>query len=163
MEDLAENGLRVLAFAFKTTGGDHRDLTFRDVEGGATLLGLVGMIDPPREEAIAAVRRCRTAGIRVKMITGDHAATAVVIGRRIGIGEDSAALTGAELDAIDDEGLRERVQAVDIYARTSPEHKLRLDTTQQAKSNEETKTSNGVNVAPALKRADVGIAMGQNG
>src|SRR3569623_1462051 len=155
-------GLKV-GFALKTAGADHRDLTFRDVEGGATMLGLVGMIDPPREEAIAAVRRCRTAGIRVKLLTGDHAATAVVIGRRIGIGEDSAALTGAELDASDDEGLRERVQTGDIFARTSPEHKLRLVTALQANGGVVAMTGDGVNDAPALKRADVGIAMGQNG
>ncbi len=163
MQEFARDGLRLLALGFKPTDEQHRELQFSDLETGLTLLGLVGIIDPPREEAITAVRDCRSAGIRVKMITGDHAVTAMSIGEKLGIGDGKAVLTGVDLDGLDDSALRQRVAGVDIYARTSPEHKLRLVTALQSQGEVVAMTGDGVNDAPALKRADVGIAMGRNG
>jgi magnesium-transporting ATPase (P-type) len=139
-----------------------RELKFADMEGGCTLLGMVGISDPPREEAIAAVRDCKDAGIRVKMITGDHADTARAIAAQLGIGNGQA-LTGIELDAMDDEALRQAVRDVDVFARSSPEHKLRLVTAMQANGEIVAMTGDGVNDAPALKRADIGVAMGRKG
>ena len=127
------------------------------------LLGLVGIIDPPRPEAIAAIQACRQAGIRVKMITGDHAGTASAIGREMGITESGQAVTGAELEAASDAELRRIVRDHDIFARTSPEHKLRLVQALQAQDEVVAMTGDGVNDAPALKRADVGVAMGIKG
>lgn len=161
--ELGRNGLRTLALAFRPTRDDHRELSFADVDGGLTLLGLVGIIDPPRQEAIEAVARCRSAGIRVKMITGDHAVTAMAIAGQMGIGDGSAALTGAELEHLDDAALCQRVGGVDVFARTSPEHKLRLVTALQAEGQVVAMTGDGVNDAPALKRSNVGVAMGRKG
>lgn len=159
---LARRGQRLLAFAFR--GGPLPPaLSLEDVSGGLTLLGVVGMIDPPREEAVAAVGQCRAAGIRVKMITGDHAVTASEIGRQLGIGDGERVLTGRDIDALDDEALREVVNEVDVFARASPEHKLRLVTALQAQGRVVAMTGDGVNDAPALKRADIGIAMGERG
>jgi len=155
-------GQRVLALAMKTVDHGQRELSFADMEGGYTLLGMVGISDPPREEAIAAVRDCRAAGIRVKMITGDHADTARAIAAQLGIGNGQA-LTGIELDAMDDEALRQAVREVDVFARSSPEHKLRLVTAMQANGEIVAMTGDGVNDAPALKRADIGVAMGMKG
>jgi magnesium-transporting ATPase (P-type) len=126
-------------------------------------LGLAGILDPPRPEAIEAIRSCREAGIRVKMITGDHAHTASAIGRDMGIGSDARAITGAELEVASDDELRRLAAAHDIFARTSPEHKLRLVTALQANGEVVAMTGDGVNDAPALKRADVGVAMGIKG
>jgi magnesium-transporting ATPase (P-type) len=123
----------------------------------------VGIVDPPRPEAITAIAACRQAGIRVKMITGDHAGTAVAIGREMGITETDRAVTGAELEAASDEDLRTIVAEYDIFARTSPEHKLRLVQALQANGEVVSMTGDGVNDAPALKRADVGVAMGIKG
>ncbi len=162
-EQIAANGQRVLAVASKTTDSAHTVLTFDDVENGLTLLGLFGLIDPPREEAIAAVAECQAAGIRVKMITGDHAGTAVAIARQLGLENPDAVLTGQELDSLDNETLRERVQRTAVFARTSPGHKLRLVMALQERGAVVAMTGDGVNDAPALKRADVGIAMGRNG
>jgi magnesium-transporting ATPase (P-type) len=133
------------------------------LEGGLTFLGLVGLIDPPRPEAIAAVAECRAAGIRVKMITGDHAGTAAAIAAQIGLANPHRVLTGADLDKLDDAQLALEVADVDIFARTSPEHKLRLVTALQAHGLSVAMTGDGVNDAPALKRADAGIAMGLKG
>ncbi|MDO8989236.1 MAG: cation-transporting P-type ATPase [Sideroxyarcus sp.] len=155
-------GQRVLALAMKAVDNSQRELKFADMDGGFTLLGMVGISDPPREEAIAAVRDCRAAGIRVKMITGDHADTARAIAVQLGIG-DGLALTGAELDALDDEGLRRAVHDVDVFARASPENKLRLVKALQANGEIVAMTGDGVNDAPALKRADIGVAMGMKG
>jgi len=155
-------GQRVLALAMKTVDAAQRTLNFADMEGGYTLLGMVGISDPPREEAIAAVHDCRAAGIRVKMITGDHADTARAIAAQLGIG-NGLALTGAELDALDDEALRQAVREVDVFARASPEHKLRLVQALQANGEIVAMTGDGVNDAPALKRADIGVAMGMKG
>ena len=163
VEQLAARGQRVLAVAFRAAADEHRALRFEDVEGGLTLLGLFGMVDPPREEAIRAVAECHAAGIRVKMITGDHAATAVAIAARLDIGDGEHALTGIELERLGEAELRERAGDIDVYARVSPEHKLRLVRALQARGEVTAMTGDGVNDAPALKRADVGIAMGITG
>jgi len=160
---MARRGQRVLAIAFKPVGDEHRELKFADLETGLTLLGIVGMIDPPREDAIRAVHRCQSAGIQVKMITGDHAVTAVAIGAQMGIGDGEKVLTGRDMETMDEDELRVVVDEVDIFARSSPEHKLRLVKAMQANGQVVAMTGDGVNDAPALKRADVGTAMGQNG
>jgi len=160
-EALARRGLRVLALAERPETGDQIDRSA--LEGGLTFLGLVGLIDPPRPEAIVAVAECRAAGIRVKMITGDHAGTAAAIGAQIGLENARRVLTGADLDRLDDAQLTLEVADVDIFARTSPEHKLRLVTALQARGLSVAMTGDGVNDAPALKRADAGIAMGLKG
>lgn len=163
MEVMARRGQRVLAIACKKSPAEHHGLTFNYIEHGLTLLGIVGMIDPPREEAIEAVRQCQSAGIQVKMITGDHAVTAVAIGKKMAIGDGENALTGHDIQAMTDEELQQEVNDVDIFARASPEHKLRLVKALQATGHVVAMTGDGVNDAPALKRADVGTAMGQNG
>ena len=163
IEDLAAAGQRVLAVAFRYTPKTQRTLNFAEIEVGLTLLGLLGISDPPREEAIRAVRQTRQAGIRVKMITGDHGATAQAIAAQLGIGDGRTVLTGPELEALDDGALRKVVLETDVYARASPEHKLRLVAALQANHQIVAMTGDGVNDAPALKRADVGVAMGMKG
>ncbi|PZP64665.1 MAG: hypothetical protein DI596_01350, partial [Azospira oryzae] len=164
IEETATAGQRVLAAAYRAVEPGRRELLFADVEqGGFTLLALFGLIDPPREEAIQAVARCRAAGIRVKMITGDHAVTARAIGAQLGIGDGARALTGMELESMDDTVLCQAVKDTDVFARASPEHKLRLVEALQANAEAVAMTGDGVNDAPALKRADVGIAMGRKG
>ncbi len=163
VEELAKQGQRVLAVACKPVPDQQQTLTFGDVEDGLILLGLFGLIDPPRTEAIEAVAECRTAGIRVKMITGDHAGTARAIAAQLNLENSVEAITGHDLDRLDDVELGARVQDVDVYARVSPEHKLRLVTLLQAQNAIVAMTGDGVNDAPALKRADVGIAMGHKG
>jgi magnesium-transporting ATPase (P-type) len=163
VEALAAQGQRVLAVAARTDRRRGRDLRFGDVEHGLTLLGLVGLIDPPREEVIAAVRECRAAGIRVKMITGDHAVTARAIAAQIGLENTATALTGAELDCVADAELPRVALDTDVFARVAPEHKLRLVQALQAQGHVVAMTGDGVNDAPALKRADVGVAMGRKG
>jgi magnesium-transporting ATPase (P-type) len=128
-----------------------------------TLIGLVGMIDPPRAEAIEAVRECHGGGIRVTMITGDHATTAVSIAHEIGIGDGERVIMGSEIEQWDDSELAERCRDVDVFARTSPEHKLRLVRAMQASGQVVAMTGDGVNDAPALKQANVGVAMGIKG
>ncbi len=163
IEALAERGQRVLAFATKDMPPGHRELEFDDVEDGMVMLCLFGLIDPPRQEAVEAVRLSQRAGIRVVMITGDHAATARAIARHLNLANHQQALTGAEIDQLDDDTLRQRVGEVDVYARVTPEHKLRLVTLLQQRGWIVAMTGDGVNDAPALKRADVGVAMGQKG
>jgi magnesium-transporting ATPase (P-type) len=163
MEAMAARGQRLLAIAFRPATAEHRSLAFNDVEDGLTLLGVVGIIDPPREDAIRAVKDCRSAGIRVKMITGDHAITARAIGARMGIGDGATVIKGAELEAFDEAQLKHAVQHCDVFARVSPEQKLQLVTALQANGEVVAMTGDGVNDAPALKRADVGVAMGRNG
>ncbi len=158
---LAAKGLRVLAISALPDAGAQIDS--RSLEGGMNFLGLLGLIDPPRPEAITAVAECRAAGIRVKMITGDHAGTAAAIAAQIGLQNDMRVLTGTDLDALDDAQLAVEVVGVDVFARTSPEHKLRLVTALQANGLSVAMTGDGVNDAPALKRADAGIAMGLKG
>src|SRR3546814_430192 len=163
VEKLASEGQRVLALATKPMAAGTRELSFSDVEDGLVLLGLVGLIDPPREEAIVAVRECRSAGIRVKMITGDHAATARAIARQLGLENPEMAVTGRSLDALDATALRSVARETDVFARTTPEHKLRLVQALQAEGAVVAMTGDGVNDAPALKQADVGVAMGRKG
>ncbi len=163
IEKMAEQGLRVLAIASKEVKKEKRELSFSDVRSDFILLGMFGFIDPPREEAIAAVKACDGAAIRVKMITGDHGSTARTIGHQLRLINVTEVLTGQELDAMSDNELRRRVVDVDIYARVSPEHKLRLVQLLQEHKLVVAMTGDGVNDAPALKRADVGIAMGQSG
>ncbi|WP_019626380.1 cation-transporting P-type ATPase [Thioalkalivibrio sp. ALJT] len=164
MEAVAARGQRLLAVAVRDTESDHCELRFDDVEaGGFTLLALLGIIDPPRDEAIRAVTRCRAAGIEVKMITGDHLATARAIGEQLGLGRDAEARTGHELDALDAGSLARVTEQTDVFARTSPEHKLRLVQALQQGGRIVAMTGDGVNDAPALKRADVGVAMGGKG
>lgn len=160
---MASQGQRVLAVAAKAVDNDHRELGFGDVQDGMVLLGLFGLIDPPRQEAVAAVAECRSAGIQVKMITGDHGETARAIGGQLGLANHHDVLTGADLDSLDDIALKRRAAEVDIFARTSPAHKLRLVQALQAGGQVVAMTGDGVNDAPALKRADVGVAMGGNG
>ncbi|WP_116475802.1 cation-transporting P-type ATPase [Zobellella maritima] len=162
-ERMAEQGQRVLALATRPVPPGHTVLEQSDVGGSLILLGIVGLMDPPRPEAIAAVAHCHEAGIRVKMITGDHAITAAAIGRQVGLQNPQRVLTGAELHRLDDAALGAAVLDTDIFARTSPEHKLRLVKALQAHGLTVAMTGDGVNDAPALKRADAGIAMGQKG
>ncbi len=161
--DAAAQGLRVLALAFRQAAPSGARLEFSDVERGFTLLALVGMIDPPRTEAIAAVAECHRAGIRVKMITGDHAETAKAIGAKLDIGVGKPAVTGAELALMGEAELRRVALEIDVFARASPEHKLRLVQALQDDGQVVAMTGDGVNDAPALKRADVGVAMGFKG
>ena len=169
---LASQGQRVLAAAWQkrpdlaadTPEGNQRcSLSPEDVSRDMIFAGLVGMVDPPRPEAVEAIGICRRAGIGVKMITGDHAATAEAIGREMGIGRGSPAVTGSELEAADDTRIMRLAAECDIFARTSPEHKLRLVQALQANRQVVAMTGDGVNDAPALKRADVGVAMGIKG
>lgn len=162
-DEFAARGQRVLAIATRTTETKRSALDFGDVKDSLTLLGLVGLIDPPRPEAIDAVVECHDAGIRVKMITGDHAGTAAAIGKQIGLKRSDKVLTGADLDRMDDAELAFVVMETDIFARTSPEHKLRLVMALQSHGLAVAMTGDGVNDAPALKRADAGIAMGKKG
>ena len=159
---IARQGQRTLALAYKAVG-DRREMHFEDVKSGLTLLGLLGLIDPPREEAITALASCRTAGIKVKMITGDHGLTATAIGEQIGMQTGEGAVTGRMLDITGEDELKLLVQKTDIFARVSPEHKLRLVKALQANDQVVAMTGDGINDAPALKRADMGVAMGLKG
>jgi len=163
LHSMGSRGQRLLAIATKPAIAEQRSLNFNDVNDQLTLLGMVGIIDPPREEAIQAVHTCQAAGIRVKMITGDHAITARAIGAQMGIGDGITVVTGTDLDAYNESQLQEAVQRADIFARVSPEQKLQLVTALQAAGDVVSMTGDGVNDAPALKRADVGVAMGLNG
>ncbi|WP_257995892.1 HAD-IC family P-type ATPase [Corynebacterium xerosis] len=172
IDRLSDQGLRVLAGACRRAGTSESDgdLDENDVTlGEFTFVGLYGIIDPPRPEPIEAVARCRAAEIRVKMITGDHAGTAAAIAREMGIGDPDpatgaiAAITGAELERMDGAALARAAADHDVFARTSPEHKLRLVGGLQARGDVVSMTGDGVNDAPALKRADVGVAMGLKG
>ncbi|TVS01693.1 MAG: cation-transporting P-type ATPase [Rhodobacteraceae bacterium] len=156
---MAAEGTRVLALAEMEAD----TLDEKALDGGLTFLGLVGLIDPPRPEAIEAVAECRAAGIGVKMITGDHAGTARAIAAQVGLEHTDKVLTGADLEEMDDARLAQVVEEVDVFARTTPEHKLRLVKALQSHGLTVAMTGDGVNDAPALKRADVGIAMGQKG
>lgn len=158
----SEEGLRVLAFAYKVVS-DEMELTLQD-EDHLIFLGLVAMMDPPREESAAAVAECKRAGIRPIMITGDHKVTAAAIAKRIGIlKEESEACEGSQIDRMSDEELKDFVEGISVYARVSPEHKIRIVRAWQEKGNIVSMTGDGVNDAPALKQADVGVAMGITG
>ncbi len=162
-EQVAAQGQRVLALAVRAVAPSHTVLEHADLDGTLTLLGMVGLEDPPRTEAVAAVAACQAAGIEVKMITGDHAKTAAAIAAQIGLRHGHRVLTGVEIDAMDEAALASAVRTCDVFARTSPEHKLRLVMALQSHGLTVAMTGDGVNDAPALKRADVGIAMGLNG
>ncbi|MBS7534382.1 HAD-IC family P-type ATPase [Ancylobacter sonchi] len=163
VEAAAGHGERVLGFAAKRVAQLPERLSFDDVQEGFDFLGLVGFIDPPRPEAVAAIEECRTAGIGVKMITGDHAATAATIARQLGIAENPLTVTGAEVDAADDEELVDIARRTSVFARTSPENKLRIVRALQSTGAVVAMTGDGVNDAPSLRQADVGIAMGRKG
>ncbi len=163
MEEAASEGLRLLGAAFNITDKGRKEIDKEDIEKQNTFLGIVGIIDPPREEVIEAIKECKNAGVDVKMITGDHAATAAAIGRQIGIGNGEKYLTGTQLEQMSDEEMRGAVSEYDIYARTSPEHKLRLVSALQDTGHLCAMTGDGVNDAPALKKANIGIAMGIKG
>ncbi|HKJ72860.1 MAG TPA: cation-transporting P-type ATPase [Alphaproteobacteria bacterium] len=162
-ETVAARGERVLAFAAKPVSSEQTVLKFSDAEHGLILIGLVGLIDPPRPEAINAITECHEAGIRVKMITGDHKGTAAAIAKSIGLQNPGRVLTGPDLDGMDDSRMAHVVLDTDVFARTSPEHKLRLVEALQSHGLSVAMTGDGINDTPALKRADVGIAMGRNG
>lgn len=160
--DLSDQGLRVLAFARKILPAE-KTLTFDD-ENDLEYLGLIAEMDPPREESARAVADCRSAGIKAVMITGDHKITASAIARRIGImEEDDLAVTGTELDAMDDAELAEKLPHISVYARVSPDNKIRIIDAWQERGSIVAMTGDGVNDAPALKQADVGVAMGITG
>jgi cation-transporting P-type ATPase F len=163
MAGMAARGLRVLACARRDVEADHAKLEHGHVAAGLTFLGLIGMMDPPRPEAVAAVQRCQKAGIGVKMITGDHLITARVVAKQIGLDDHDAALTGRELERISDEELPDIAEHTAVFARVAPEQKLRLVCALQAKGNIVAMTGDGVNDAPALKQANIGIAMGVAG
>lgn len=159
-EIFSQNGLRVLAFAYKESD----EVLSPDTEYGFIFLGMVSMVDPPRPESMEAVASAKRAGIRPVMITGDHKITAVAIARQIGIYEEGDfALTGAELDALTDKELDDKVSRISVYARVSPENKIRIVEAWQRKGNIVSMTGDGVNDAPALKKADIGVAMGITG
>ena len=163
-EHMANEALRVLAFAYKEIDHVPSKYEMENLESGLTFIGMVGMIDPPREEAKKAVEKCKHAGIKTVMITGDHKATAVAIAKKIGILEnDSEALTGLELDKISDEQLAKDVRKYSVYARVSPEHKVRIVKAWQKNGEIVAMTGDGVNDSPALKTADIGCAMGKVG
>ena len=162
-EEMASDAQRVLAIARRPASPDHRDLRFEDAESGLTLLGLFGLIDLPRTDAVQAVALCRQAGIRVKMITGDHAATATAIAAKFGLSGDRATMTGKDLDRLSEDELIAVAHEANIFARATPEHKLRLVQALQADGEIVAMTGDGVNDSPALKRADIGVAMGCKG
>jgi len=162
VDKMAQDALRVLGLAYKRVPMDKTYLTSEDL-GGLVFLGLQGMIDPPREEAIDAIAKCKRAGIRVVMITGDHARTAQAIARQVGIGNGGEVLTGEDLSTMSDEELYEVVDKVSVYARVAPVHKFRVARELQRRGHIVAMTGDGVNDAPALKVADLGIAMGVKG
>ncbi|BDA13467.1 carbonate dehydratase [Aeromonas caviae] len=163
MARYAREGLRMVAAAYKPVTGEMSRFGHDDLQEGLIFLGIAGMMDPPRPEAVEAIRACQQAGIRVKMITGDHPQTAMSIGKMLGMGNSDRAVTGYELEHMDDAELAEVAVGFDIFARTSPEHKLRLVKALQDRGEIVGMTGDGVNDAPALKQADVGIAMGIKG
>lgn len=161
-QSFSREGLRVLGFAYKAVSAEE-ELSLED-ENNLTFLGLIAMMDPPREESMAAVAECKRAGIRPIMITGDHKVTAAAIAKRIGILEDeSEACEGTVIDSMSDEELKDFVEGISVYARVSPEHKIRIVRAWQEKGNIVAMTGDGVNDAPALKQADIGVAMGITG
>ena len=163
-DQLAAQGERVLALAWlENPGIEAGSLGPADLPKTLVLLGLIGLLDPPRKEAIEAVKECHGGGIRVTMITGDHKITAAAIAKMLGIGDGKTAITGAEVEDMDTASLQERVRDVDVFARASPEHKLRLVKAIQANKQIVAMTGDGVNDAPSLKKADIGVAMGIKG
>ncbi|MBP3192879.1 cation-translocating P-type ATPase [Natronogracilivirga saccharolytica] len=162
-DDIAAKGERVIALAAKKVDDSVTEISREELEDNILLLGFVGIIDPPRPEAVEAVKKCKEAGIRVKMITGDHAITARAIGEQLGICEGKEAITGQDMEETSDEELVDMVTDYDVYARTTPEHKLRIVKALQKRDHVVAMTGDGVNDAPALKRSSVGVAMGIKG
>jgi Ca2+-transporting ATPase len=162
-DELAADGMRVLAFAGRPLDAIPEDLSPEGLEREMTLMGLVGMIDPPRPEARDAVERCRSAGIRPVMITGDHPLTARSIADAVGIATEEGVITGLELDKLDEAALRRSLDGASVFARVTPEHKLRIVRAYRAEGHVVAMTGDGVNDAPALKQADIGVAMGISG
>ncbi len=163
-DKLAAQGERVLALAWlENPGLQAGSLSPADLPKNLVLVGLIGLLDPPRQEAIAAVKECHAGGIRVTMITGDHRITAAAIAKMLGIGDGKTAITGTEIEEMNEAALREAVRDVDVFARASPEHKLRLVKAIQANKQIVAMTGDGVNDAPSLKKADIGVAMGIKG
>jgi Ca2+-transporting ATPase len=163
IEHFGFKGMRVLAVAQKGWDNDNKDLLKIDVQDGFQFVGLIGMIDPPRAEAIEAIKACHNAGVTVKMITGDHRATARSIGIEIGLSATGAVVTGVELSKMDDETLHRIVNEINIFARVAPEHKLKLVKALQRNNHIVAMTGDGVNDAPSLKQSNIGIAMGITG
>ncbi|PCI21842.1 MAG: carbonate dehydratase [Piscirickettsiaceae bacterium] len=166
LEKMAEQGMRLLAFAYLDLAENKTTIKHEDIQSGFTFLGLQGMIDPPRTEAVDAVHACQNAGIQVKMITGDHAVTALAIACQIGLKgceKEDAVMTGKHLSTLSDQSLVELVERTVVFARVNPEQKLRLVEALQLKGHVVAMTGDGVNDAPALHRADIGIAMGRTG
>ncbi len=163
IEDIAEKGHRTIGIAFSETDSRLEELDKNNMETQKVFLGLIGISDPPREEAVKAIEDCKNAGVEVKMITGDHVVTAKAIGKSIGICDNDKAISGNELEKMSDNELEDICQTYNIYARTTPEHKLRLVTALQNKNHLCAMTGDGVNDAPALKKANIGIAMGIKG
>jgi Ca2+-transporting ATPase len=163
VERMAGSGMCVLAFGARSWDRPGAELNSDDVVGGLRFRGLVGMIDPPRPEAVAAIQACQVAGIAVKMITGDHLATAQAIGRQIGLADAGLAVAGAALDGLSPERMQETAGATSAFARVAPEHKLRLVRALQAQGQVVAMTGDGVNDAPALKQANIGVTMGITG
>lgn len=163
VDEMAAQGMRVLAIAAQDLNASIEHLEMKHVAEGMEFIGLEGMIDPPRTEAIEAVRLCHAAGITVKMITGDHKGTAAAIGKQLGLMTEGNAITGAELQASSDEELKTLVRTSNVFARVAPEHKLRLVRALQANDEVVAMTGDGVNDAPALKQSNIGVAMGITG
>ncbi|MGM0446544.1 MAG: cation-translocating P-type ATPase, partial [Bacillota bacterium] len=160
---LAEQGYRVLSFAYKIVDKNKNRLTHDDLDDNLIFLGMAGIVDPPRQEAIEAIEECHRASINVKMITGDHARTATAIAEKLGINTKCNTITGAELDELNDQELEKIILKTDVFARVSPKHKLRLVNAMQNLNHITAMTGDGVNDAPALKKSDIGIAMGIKG
>jgi len=163
INNLASKGQRVIAIATRSSDPEHLNLGFADVESGLAMRAIFGLIDPPREEAVEAVARCQRAGIKVKIITGDLAATGQAIAARFGLGIGREAISGKALDEMNDEDLARVAEDAELFSRATPEHKLRLVCALQSAGHVVAMTGDGVNDAPALKRADIGIAMGHKG
>jgi len=163
VEAVAKRGQRLLAVAYKAVSAQQQALAYSDINTGLTLLGLVGIIDPPRQEAVGAVKQCQAAGIRIIMITGDHAITASAVATALGMEGSDNVVTGQQLDGSSEAEFERWASEGNVFARTTPEHKLRLVKILQNQGHVVAMTGDGVNDAPALKRADVGIAMGKKG
>lgn len=163
ISEAAQHGERVLGFAAKRCDESQQHLTFQDVENGFEFLGIMGFIDPPRPEVPEAIASCRSAGVKIKMITGDHAATAKAIAQQLHLADEPGVMTGAELDQVPDDELSAVLARTSVFARTTPEHKLRIVKALQQQGEVVAMTGDGVNDAPSLKQADVGIAMGRKG
>jgi Ca2+-transporting ATPase len=163
INNLAQEGMRILAFAKMKLHPQTESISFESVKQGLTFLGLQALIDPPREEVKVAVQKCHTAGIKVKMITGDHQTTATAIGRYLGIIDEQNSVPGNQLETLSEEALAEISSKVNVFSRVAPEHKLKLVDGLQKKGEIVAMTGDGVNDAPALKKADIGVAMGITG